>query len=356
MRLQICYGLLIMGLLGACSGKDKTQEKMVDLKSVSDKPDLKIARLTEAIEKEPKNAVLYAQRSRLYLDLKKNEEALKDAEKAISLDASNGEFFFLKAKAQRALNRLEAALSSAKAAETKNYRQAELYILMGEIFIIVKQYQQAIDYLNQALKLSSFNEFAYFYKGIVYAESGDTTRAISNFQTAIEQSPEFVEPYNELAKIHTAQRKFGEAHQYIQSGLRFDGSNAFLHYNEGVNLVRQNLADSAAASFKQALLADTAMYLANYNLGVIAYNKDKYADAAVYFEKGLHHADKLPNLNLLLADSYEKSGRREDALRQYNVVLQKQPENSFALKAVRRLTRQPKNAIDTTAKSNRSGQ
>ncbi|MFC5270078.1 tetratricopeptide repeat protein [Adhaeribacter terreus] len=329
---------------------------MMDLKTVADKPDVKIARLTEAIEREPKAAGLYAQRCRAYLDIKKNEEALKDAEKAISIDATNGEYFFLKAKAQRALNRLEAALSSAKAAETKNYRHAELYILMGEIFIIVKQYQQAIDYLNQALKLSSFNEFAYFYKGIVYAESGDTTRAISNFQTAIEQAPEFVEPYNELAKIHTAQRKFGEAHQYIQSGLRFDASNAFLHYNEGVNLVKQNLADSAATSFEKALRADTAMYLATYNLGVIAYNKDKYAEAVNYFENGLRYADRLPNLNLLLADSYEKSGRGEEALQQYNVVLQKQPENSFALKAVHRLNRQPKNAMDTTAKSKRSGQ
>src|SRR5688572_14360432 len=134
MRLQFCYGLLILGLLGACSGKDKTQEKMPDLKTVADKPEVKIARLTEAIGREPKNAALYAQRSRVYGDLKKHEAALKDAEMAISLDASNGEYFYLKAKAQRALNRLEAALSSAKAAETKNYRHADLYILMGEIF------------------------------------------------------------------------------------------------------------------------------------------------------------------------------------------------------------------------------
>ena len=41
------------------------QEKMVDLNTVSDKPEVKISRLTQAITNNPKNAALLGQRSRL---------------------------------------------------------------------------------------------------------------------------------------------------------------------------------------------------------------------------------------------------------------------------------------------------
>ncbi len=273
--------------------------------------------------------------------------------KPFRLEPNKGEFYFLKAKAQRHLNQLEAALNTARAADNRGYQQAELYILMGEIHLIIKQYQKAIDYLNRALKISSFNEYAYFYKGLVYAESNDTARAISNFQTAIEQSPEFIEPYNELARIHTAQKKYAEAHQYLASGIRFETGNAFLHYNEGANLIAQNLPDSAFISFRKAYTLDTTMFLATYNLGVIEYNRNRYAEAIPYFRKGLPYAAKLPNLYLLLADSYDKSGNRTEALRYFNQVLQQDPNNAFALKAVNRLNRSASKA-DTTGKSRKT--
>lgn len=352
MHYRFYIGFCLLTLFASCSGKDKAQEKMVNLNEVTDNPEVKINRLNQAINSSPNNAALYGQRSRLYDDLKKFDLALKDAEKALSLEPNKGEYHFLKAKAQRGLNRLEAALRSAQDAEAREYRQAELYILMGEIHLIIKQYQKAIDFLNKALKVSSFNEYAYFYKGLVYAESKDTVRAISNFQTAIEQAPEFVEPYNELAKINTAQKNYKEAHQYIQSGMRFAPGNAFLHYNEGANLVAQHLPDSAFISFKQAVNLDTSMYLANYNLGVIEYNRNHYKEAATYFRKGLPHAAALPNLHLLLADSYEKSGNRQEALQYYNLVLQKDPANTFAQKGLTRLNRTaPKNGIDSAAKT-----
>ncbi len=60
---------------------------MVDLNNVSDKPAEKVARLTQAINNNPNNAALYGQRSRLYIDLKKPDLALKDAEKALSTGA-----------------------------------------------------------------------------------------------------------------------------------------------------------------------------------------------------------------------------------------------------------------------------
>lgn len=337
MRFRFGLIFVMAGLLAGCSGKDKKQEPMAGLQQEAESPADVIKRLSSAIEKEPNNAALLAQRAKLYNDQKAYAAALTDLEKAISIDNTKPEYVFQKARAQRGLNRIEPAIKSVQEAEARGYKQADLYVLTGEILIILKQYQKAIDALNKALKIQPFNEAAYFYKGMVYAETGDTTRAISGFQTSFEQSPEFVDAYNELAKIHTAKKQYAEAEQYIQSGLRFQPENGFLHYNRGVNLVKQNYPDSAAFSFKEALKTDSAMYMAAYNLGVINYNANRYAEAIPYFEKSIRFNEKLPNIRLLLADSYDKAGRKEEALKQYNLVLKTVPADEFALRAVKRL-------------------
>ncbi|MDX5444111.1 MAG: tetratricopeptide repeat protein, partial [Hymenobacteraceae bacterium] len=198
MRFWITGLIALATTFSACNKKEKQEEKMVDLSTVTDKTELRIAELTGALQQEPKNANLYNRRAMLYLDAKKHNEALQDIDQAIALDSARGEYYYHKAKILRADNKIAAAFKAARQAEAKEYKNPDLYVLTGEMYFIVKEYQKAIDHLNQALKLSPFNEYAYFYKGMVYAESGDTARAISSFQTSVEQAPEFTEGYNQL--------------------------------------------------------------------------------------------------------------------------------------------------------------
>ncbi len=61
------------------------------------------------------------------------------------------------------------------------------------------------------------------------------------------------------------------------------------------------------------------------------------AEAIPHFEKSIRFNEKLPNVRLLLADSYEKAGRNDNALKQYNQVLEKTPNDDFASRAIKRI-------------------
>ena len=77
--------------------------------------------------------------------------------------------------------------------------EEEIYIDVAKIYLFTMQYQKAIDHVNAALKINKYNSEAYFIKGYCYKEAKDTLRATSAFQTTIEQNPNHLNAYMQLA-------------------------------------------------------------------------------------------------------------------------------------------------------------
>ena len=324
--------LLLLSLLPACAFlacNRQPEEKVVDLKQTetTDK-DARLKALSEAISRNPKDPAAYEKRAGLYLDLQQPDQALADANQAISLDSTRAMPYYVKARALRASRQVPAAIKMALKAEDKGLDDPGLYLATGEMFLIMKQYQRAIDYLNKSLKIAQFNEQAYYYKGLVYAESGDTTRAISSMQTAIEQDPAFMDAYNSLIKIYNARKDYKMARQYITSGLRFGPEDPALWVNRGVLFQGMGQPDSAANCFRKALELKPGLAVANYNLGAIAYQKDQYAEAIPLLEQVIESPDQGgPYTEVMLAQSYEKTGQSDRAHAYYQKAVQLFPED-----------------------------
>ena len=56
------------------------------------------------------------------------------------------------------------------------------------------------------LKIDETIAKGYFLKGMCYKESGDTTRAISSFQTACEQDNQYYDAYVETGRLFAAKK------------------------------------------------------------------------------------------------------------------------------------------------------
>ncbi|MBC7446500.1 MAG: tetratricopeptide repeat protein, partial [Hymenobacteraceae bacterium] len=196
-------GLLLAAalLLSACQAKEPAaSEALPDLKTVRNMTPAEQARdVSAAIEQDPTNVALYQRRAHLYLTLRNHEAALADAEQVIKLAGPSADNYLLRAQARRAAGRIKPAQDDCRQAEQLGLTGPELPLLQGELAFIEREYQVAITYFNEALKRSPFEERAYFYKGMVYAETGDTTRAVSAFQTATEQAPELADAFSQLA-------------------------------------------------------------------------------------------------------------------------------------------------------------
>lgn len=317
--------------LSACQAKEPpATESLPDLAHVQNlTPAQQVRELSAAIGQDSTNAALYQRRARLYLTLRNGPAAAMDADRVLRLDGPKPANYLLRAEARRAAGQLKGAQEDCQQAEQLGYDGPELSELQGELAFIERKYQVAINYLNEALKKAPFEERAYFYKGMVYAETGDTTQAISSFQTAAEQAPRMADAYSQLAAIYHARKDYVTARQYLDAGLRTSPDDGFLHYNTGVNLVLQHRPDSALTLFTKAAQLDSTLYLAHYNAAMLHYGRDAFGPAARHLSAVLRRAPQPPpNTRLLLADCLDRLGDYRGAVRAYETLARADPADT----------------------------
>ncbi len=315
-------------LLSACQAKEPAAtEPLPNLQQVQNlTPAQQLRDVTAALEQDPASAALYQRRARLYLTLHNGAAAVADADQVLKLDGATAPNYLLRAQARRAAGQLKQAKEDCRQAAQLGYDGSELMVLQGELAFIDREYQAAINYLNEALKRAPFEERAYFYKGMVYAETGDTTRALSNLQTASEQAPEMADAFSQLAAIYHAKKDYKMARQYLDAGLRSSPSDGFLYYNAGVNLALQGRTDSALTLFTRATELDSTLYLAHYNVGVLRYQRDAFGPAARHLRAVLRLAPQAPpNTRLMLADALDRLGQYRAAVREYAAIAPVEP-------------------------------
>ena len=326
--------LLLAALLGlgACQSKEPAAatEKLPDLQKVHNlTPSQQLREVSAAIDQDPANAALYQRRTLLNLTLRHGPAAVADAEQFLRLDGPKAPNYLLRAKAYFLVGNLKKAQADADEAADLSYDGADLPQLQGELAFVARRYQPAIEYFNEVLKKSPFEERAYYYKGMVYLETGDTTRAISNFQTATEQAPTMADAYSQLASIYNARRDFATARQYISAGLRTSPDDGSLYYNAAVGQALQARLDSALQLFTKAARLDTTQYLAHFNAAYLHYQRDEFALAVPHLRAVLRQAAAPPpNTRLLLADCLDRLGQYRAAAAEYARVAQAQPDDA----------------------------
>lgn len=282
---------------------------------------LSIPSLTEInrfILRDPSNANLYRIRSQILLDSNRFQEALSDAKRALSLNPEDQYNFVVAGKAHRALGHIDSALSACATAEQNGFADPDNYMLLGDLYLIVRQYKKSLDYLNKALKMAPFEPRIYFLKGMVFWETKDTAKALSSWQTSIEQDPEYADGYCRLATHYMELRKYDVAEQYLRSGLRLRPNDAFLNYDMGVFLTYKKYPDSAAVFYEKALSLDKSLTPARINLGIIRYQKGAYAEALRLLSQTVKDDPKNPMLAYYLGMSYRRNDDEEKALQELN--------------------------------------
>ncbi|KAA5547714.1 tetratricopeptide repeat protein [Adhaeribacter rhizoryzae] len=320
----------------ACSTEVINQDPMVNKKALVGVSEIKIADLNEALNLDQNNAGLYAKRAKLYLQDKKLEKALADIEQAIKFNSNQPEYYFWKAVILRDMGHITQALEVVEEAEKLGLKGANGYLLGAELLIKKKNYWSALEKVNLALNEEPDNEYGLFYKGIARAALGDTASALVLYRRAIRNAPDFVHPYLHVSSIYNAQKNYPEAEVHLKKGKALEPTNAFLWYQQGLRYKGLKRQDSAYFSFTQAHKLDADSYLANYQLALIDYKKGNFASVVTHLEKIATRLNNLDQAQEMLAESYEKTGRYQDALAAYNLVLQRKPNDVKSMWGVRR--------------------
>lgn len=147
----------------------------------------------KALELEPNNPKALVNRGIIKVNLKKEEEAIDDFNKAlellneaIRLDPNNAEFYSDRARAKIGLKQIDEGLEDLNKAIELDPKDSFSYGYRGAIKSwYKKEYNEAIEDYNKAFELTPNNVRIYYARGLAYKNLGEYKKALEDFNTGI---------------------------------------------------------------------------------------------------------------------------------------------------------------------------
>lgn len=336
------FSLLFLFFLGACTG---TSSKTDDLERGAQKADSLSIKLNSPELKsvnaellaKPDDAALYEKRARVYLGLREFNEAVNDSKRAIKLDSTQAKFYLTLADVYFAQNSTRLSKELLEITAKKFPDNTEALLKLAELYYLVQHYQEGIDFVNKALRINENIAKAYFIKGSIYRESGDTGRAISSLQTAIEQDSKMVDAHYDLGVLFAA-RKDPLALDYYANVLRIEPNNEKALYARAKLLQDLKKTDEAIKAYEAIIAGNTRCDNCYYNLGAIylEYKKDP-KKALEQFTKAIEVNNNFVAAYLARGYAYSLLDDKVSAKADYNMCLRLSPNYEPAVEALNAL-------------------
>ncbi len=257
--------------------------------------DPRLKDITGKIKNDPKNASLYFTRGKMLHKINMDTLAIKDFKMACTLDTANAGYFSAVGDLLFENKDIAGSVEWLQKAITINPTEPRAHLKIAKLFLFTQDYPKAFEQINIVLRKDIYNPEAYFLKGMVYKDMKDTTKAISNFQTALQVAPDYKEAIVQLGLIFSA-RNDPMAIKYLDNAYNMDSSDVFPVFARGVYYQNNNDYEKAKQEYRKCIIKNTHYVDAYFNMGFI----------------------------LMQQDSVEK------ALRMYDLVTKTQPDNPTA--------------------------
>ena len=281
--------LLALLLVVSCNDAKNPNDIRDDINAKEDSLNSNQGSTLEALNKEliknPNDSYLYYKRALEHQRIKVVDDALADVNRAIGLDSTNADYLLL--KAQLLFNKGKGL--DAKAIIEKNIGvnpdHINSHLWLAELHLYTNQNIESIKSINNALKVDIYNAKAYYLKGLNYKYVGDTATAVTSFQTAVEQDPDYYDAYMQLGLIYAAA---GDplAVAYYNNAITVNPKSIEAIYNRSLYLQNNNDIEMAKQGYRSISKIDPKYQQSYYNLGYIKLViEEEYDSAIVFFNK-----------------------------------------------------------------------
>lgn len=320
------------------SGENKEVVQKENKDSLIDKlnsPELES--VNEKLKADPNSAELYNERAKIYIQLKQFDAAVGDAKRSLKIDSTKVDYHLTLVDAYFADNKTRQVKETLELIVKKFPDNIEGLLKLGELFFLVRQYENALTHINKALKIDESMARAYYLKGSVFKEMGDTTKAVSSMQTAIEQDNKYFDAFVDIGLLY-AIKKNPLAFQYFDNALRLKPGNDNVMYAKAKLLQDMNKIPEAIAEYDKMLAINKDNSMVLYNLGAIYLDKKKDAEKAVdYFSKAIAVDPKYTEAYFARGVCYEVLKDIPNAKADYNMCMQITPNYELAIEALNNL-------------------
>lgn len=327
-----CFSVIIF----SCGSGDKKTLSSDTLK-ISDTLSPEIAKLNKEIAATPENAELYNKRAILLYKKEKLDEAFADIRTALNLDSTKAEYFLTLSDVYFAKGKVKNCKRSIEKAMELEPENADALLKYAELQLYFDEYKSTLEYISKALEIDKLNAKAYFMRGMAYKLSGDTAKAVSNFQTTIDQDPEYYHAYIQLGLLYaTKHSKLAE--DYYNNAIKLNPESIEAHFNLAMFYQEDSLYDDAIVEYNKVLEIDPKYKQAHYNLGYIhLVYLLVYKQAVIHFTNAIACDPAYAEAYYNRGYSYELLGDVTNAKTDYDKALEIRPNYEMPIKGLNRL-------------------
>lgn len=298
-----------------------------------------IDNVTDLIQKDSNNALLYNQRAKLYLSDGKIELALNDVNKGLGINSKEQQLFLTLAEVYLKMGQSEGCNNALLKAVELNPQNPVPFFRLAELNLLLEDYSTAMIYADRSLNLSKVNPDALFTKGLIFLAQADTVNAIRFFQFSLDQKETFLEPLIQLGIVYSVQRN-PLAEQYLLKVIQLYPDAYSARYQLALYLQDNERANDAILHYDTLLQVVPDNKFVLFNLGFVhLVYLNNYEKAINYFDEVLindpNYIDALYNKGRAL----EELGQYLNAREIYTEVLSRERNHQLSIEALNRLDR-----------------
>lgn len=172
----------------------KIKETEIFNKPAADNAQKALADFNSAIEIEPKNSSYYNSRGKLLLEFEFYHEAIVDFEKAILLEPKN-EYAYTYLGYAKFVTEKGNGIEEIDKAISLNPSFGEAFYLRGQVDRMAGRYEEAISDFDRAIEISKYNAKYYNARGMLHFRQQDGYAAVKDFSKAIDEKRDYGTAY-----------------------------------------------------------------------------------------------------------------------------------------------------------------
>jgi tetratricopeptide (TPR) repeat protein len=170
----------------------------------------------------------------------------------------------------------------------------------------------------------------HYFSGLLAQNAGKWDEAEKSFARALELAPEAGDTLAALARVRIERGNPAGAELLVRDVIRQQPKNAVAHNLLGEILLSRKAVTEARATFNRAIDVAPKWWLPYRNASLTFLAEGANAQAISIYERGIERTGEVA-LVADLAALYERLRRPEDAIKQYEALVQKDPRSEVAL-------------------------
>jgi tetratricopeptide (TPR) repeat protein len=195
--------------------------------------DRAIANFNEAIQLNPRNALVFFSRGIVYAKKRDYDRAITDFSEVIRLDPKDAVAFRNRGDAYSSKRDDDRAIADYNQAIQLNPKDAVAFRDRGNSYSAKNDNDRAMADFNRAIQLDPTSAIGFSYRGVGYLNKGDNDRAIADFNQAIQLDPTIAHPFRNRALVYQKKGDFTRAIADFNEAIRLDPNNAVGFCNRG---------------------------------------------------------------------------------------------------------------------------